>query len=178
MDRRRPTSSIEAGDAADPRAAFEVLLRRHLPLVRAAVGARLNPSLIPDAVAETFYRAWRDRHKLDGVGKPGNWLYGIAMRVCMETRRAESRTVSTDPTTLTAVAAAPATTSMDTGPLGDVIAALDEPLREVIHLKYVGQQSYRQMALTLGISVATVGERLTRARQVLRTKLSRLEDEQ
>jgi RNA polymerase sigma-70 factor (ECF subfamily) len=166
------------GDApaarADRQAAFAGFVRRHFALVQAAARVRLPASLADDAVAETFFRAWRDNHRLDALRRPGNWLYGVAVRVCMEMLRAERRTVTTDPATLGAVAAAPPDDS-EAHRVRDAVAALETPLREVIHLKYVAAMSYRQMAETLGVSVATIGARLTRARQWLRERLSRLD---
>jgi RNA polymerase sigma-70 factor (ECF subfamily) len=54
------------------------------------------------------------------------------------------------------------------------LARLDPELRLVLSLKEEQQFSYRQIAETLGIPEGTVGSRLNRARQELRTELTRL----
>jgi len=166
--------SQSGGQTAAPpeQAAFMEMVRRHLGLVTAAVRARLPADLAEDAAAETFLRAWRGRQRLHAADRPGNWLYGIAVRVCHEMRRQEARTINSDPVSLASV---PADPPADDGPaeaLAAAVAALDEPLREVIHLKYAADLSYDRMAATLGVSVATIGQRLTRARQELRRRLA------
>ena len=52
------------------------------------------------------------------------------------------------------------------------VAALPEPEREAIVLYYHQDLTYRDLALMLGVSVATVNARLTRARSMLRKKLT------
>ena len=52
------------------------------------------------------------------------------------------------------------------------VATLPEPYQEVILLYYYDDVTYRDVAAALGISAATVNARLTKARAMLRERLS------
>jgi RNA polymerase sigma-70 factor (ECF subfamily) len=52
------------------------------------------------------------------------------------------------------------------------VEALPEECREVIMLYYYQDLTYRDLAQLLGVSAATVNARLTRARSLLRERLS------
>lgn len=52
------------------------------------------------------------------------------------------------------------------------VEALPDEFRTVIMLYYYDDATYRDLARTLGVSIATVNARLTRARAMLRARLS------
>ena len=54
----------------------------------------------------------------------------------------------------------------------EAVGELPEKYRSVLVLRVWQEQSYEQIADTLGLPAATVGTRLVRARQMLRKKLS------
>jgi RNA polymerase sigma-70 factor (ECF subfamily) len=54
------------------------------------------------------------------------------------------------------------------------VAALPEAYREAILLYYYDDVTYQEMAAILGVSTATVNARLTKARAMLRERLSEL----
>ena len=56
------------------------------------------------------------------------------------------------------------------------VAALEEPLREVIELFYFGGLGYREIAHAIGMSVPTVNSRLSTARARIRETLEKSHD--
>ena len=59
--------------------------------------------------------------------------------------------------------------------LPEQVAALPEEYREVIRLYYHENLTYRDLAQMLGVSSATINARLTKARGLLRQRLSKCE---
>ena len=55
------------------------------------------------------------------------------------------------------------------------VATLPEPYREVILMYYYDDVTYQELAAGLGVSAATVNARLTKARAMLRERLSGLQ---
>ena len=52
------------------------------------------------------------------------------------------------------------------------VEALPEPLRQAIMLYYYDDISYRELGELLGVSAATINARLTKARSILRQRLT------
>src|SRR5438105_4658904 len=70
-------------------AAFEVLVRRHGPMVLGVCRRVLrNAHDAEDAFQATFLVLLRKASTLRSPGKIGNWLYGVAYRTSQEARRA------------------------------------------------------------------------------------------
>lgn len=61
----------------------------------------------------------------------------------------------------------------DTGPVKEAVAALSEPARELVILRYYNDLSYEQISEVLGISRAAINGRLTRAKRKLAAHLKR-----
>src|SRR5438876_440402 len=171
-----------AGDTA----AYGQLARRWAARVLAVCHARTGDRhAAEDLTQDALLRAMRGLPTLAEPDKFGAWVVGIAVRTCLDwlknPRRAE---VSLD-----------ALSGRD-GRDGDVAAdeierqiaderreqaerlmaeveRLPQPCREVLML-YYGQHegcTYRELAELLGVSAATVNARLTKARQILRTRM-------
>lgn len=67
----------------------------------------------------------------------------------------------------------PVGTDDDTGPVKEAVAALSEPARELVVLRYYNDLSYEQISEVLGISKAAINGRLTRAKPKLAAYLKR-----
>jgi len=129
-------------------------------------------------VQASLLRAYRAIGTLDSPEKFGSWLYGIAVRTCLDWLKAKERSqVSFD------------SLGPDRAPIGapagrlpeeneqqrkvlEAIEGLPEIYRETVVMFYFRKQKYQEMSALLGISHAAVNARLTKARALLRERLA------
>jgi RNA polymerase sigma-70 factor (ECF subfamily) len=131
-------------------------------------------------VQETFMRGYRAIGTITDPGKVGSWLYGIAVRTCLDWLKAKERSqISFDSLAPDGEPAdlsdgqPPATDKNDRHDhLLNEIQRLPEIYRETLALFYFQKQSYQEMSATLGISPAAINARLTKARAMLRARLT------
>lgn len=153
-------------------AAFEMLARRHAPLMRAYARRRVNSHAeADDVVQDALIAAWKDiAHLQDGTAAKA-WLMRIVSRRAVDTgRRRKSHDNLEDqpeapdrlPTPEQAAVAGSARRALNTA-----LSRLPEEQRRCWVLKEIGGQSYEEIAQTLGISAASVRGRLARARTTL-----------
>ena len=165
--------------------AYEELVRRWAGRLVALCHAKAGRADLADDLAqEALLRAYRALVSLADPEKFGSWLYGIALRTCLDWLRANHR------------AAVPFSALGPEVNLDELLGgrhesgeeavdraderrellaqveALPEPCRQVILLYYYEDTTYREIAALLGVSPATVNARLTRARALLRERLS------
>jgi RNA polymerase sigma-70 factor (ECF subfamily) len=160
--------------------ALESLVRDHARLVyRVCYSVLRHAQDSEDAAQETFMRVLRNLKKLPEVRDPRAWLARIAWRSALDRRRRSPETSLDD-------AAAAVAALRDSGaPADDIaagnelaallerlIASLPEDLREPLVLSTVEEMSSADIAAVLDIPDATVRNRIFRARQLLREKLS------
>jgi RNA polymerase sigma-70 factor (ECF subfamily) len=153
-------------------AAFETLVRRHGPLMR-AYARRLARTAeeADDVVQDALVTAWKDMGKLRDGAAVKAWLMRIvANRAVDSGRRRKSHGNVDDQTGLvdgkpTPEQAAVAGSAREA--LGRALARLPEEQRRCWVLKEFGGQSYEEIAETLGIGTASVRGRLARARTTL-----------
>jgi RNA polymerase sigma-70 factor (ECF subfamily) len=127
-----------------------------------------------DLVSVVFLEAWRRRGALrhDVAARP--WLYGIAVNVLRNDRRALRRHRAA----IERIAASTPRAAPDTEELAAInerlhaalegLLALPRREQEVIALCVWSQLSYDEAAIALGVPVGTVRSRLSRARLRLR----------
>ena len=161
-----------AGDAG----AYGQLARRWAARVLAVCHARTGDRhAAEDLAQEALLRGLRGLSTLADPDKFGPWLVGIAVRTCLDWLKSPRRgEVSLDGIP----------DSVAAGPSGDdrreqaerlmaEVERLPQPYREVLML-YYGQDhscTYQDLAELLGVSAATIHARLTKARQMLRSRL-------
>ncbi|MDN4596761.1 RNA polymerase sigma factor [Leifsonia virtsii] len=162
-----------AGRAADgDTVAFEVLVRRHGPLMRAYAARMLGSTYeSDDAVQETFLTAWNRLPELQDGSTVKAWLMRILSRRCID--RIRARREHDDVTELDA----PGPADEDPGHIAEVRTAnqalareldrLPELQRRCWVLREVGQYSYDEIAQELDIPVSTVRGQLARGRRRL-----------
>lgn len=168
-------------------AAYEELVRRWSARVLALCHAKVRSSHLAEELAqEALLRGLRALSTLQEPSKFGPWLCGIASRVCLDwLKSAEARNVSLDALCdgqadhwVAAGADSPyeaAARADDQRRLLAEITNLPESYREVILLYYYDDVTYDDVATMLGVSTATVNARLTKARAMLRERLSGLQ---
>ena len=166
--------------------ALEAAVRDHARLVyRIAYSVLRNHHDAEDATQETFVRVLRYKRRLEGVEDPKTWLARIAWRVAVErsrrrpeislseeevaglTDRLASRTVSAEQTALG---------NELTQFIASLVSALPEQLRDPLRLSTLDELSSAEIAQVLQTTESSVRSRIFRARQILKEKLTALED--
>ena len=165
--------------------AYEELARRWSAPVLAVCQARVRRGDVAEDLAqETLLRGLKALSTLSEPEKFGPWLRGIAQRVCLDWLKSKQ------------TSQVPFSSLGPDGAADDLIAGdADEPhagaerndeiermMREIeslpeeyreVHLHYYFHDlTYRELALRLGVSTATINARLTKARAELRARLS------
>lgn len=134
-------------------------------------------SLAEDAVQETFLKAFKHLSSLRGENGAKPWLIRIAVNVCRDMNKSTwyryvDRRIEFD--TLAIGVEGVSETS---------IALMTEIMRlpykecEVLWLHYYEDMKLKDIAQSLGITIAGVSARLNRARNKLQTALGGMEDE-
>lgn len=173
----------------DDLALNELMNRWQQPLVRFLYRYTVSEADALDLAQDTFVRVYEHRAKYDARGRFSTWLYTIATNLCRNHARWKSRhpTVSME----TEVAADSASTLGEqlhdpsatpaqatqtdelAGAVRDAIQALPDDQRTATLLYEYEDAAYADIATVLGCSVKAVENKLYRARQSLREKLSR-----
>jgi RNA polymerase sigma-70 factor, ECF subfamily len=171
-----------AGDAA----AYGQLARRWSARVLAVCHARTGDRhAAEDLAQEALLRGMRALPTLAEPEKFGAWVVGIAVRTCLDWLKSPKRgEVSFE--ALAGAGGGRAELADDDSDrqaasdrreqaerLAREVERLPQPYREVLMLYYyeAGGCTYRDLAQLLGVSSATVNARLTKARQMLRSRM-------
>jgi RNA polymerase sigma-70 factor (ECF subfamily) len=165
--------------------AYEELVRRWAARVTALCHARVGRSHVADDLAqETLLRGFRCLASLNDPGRFGPWLCGIALRACLDWLKARQNAQipfsalgpDDNPEHYLDDHRHPAEPQLDRDDerrqLLAEVEALPDAYRKVVMLYYYQDLTYREMAEVLGVSTATINARLTRARALLRTRLT------
>jgi RNA polymerase sigma-70 factor (ECF subfamily) len=164
--------------------AFEELVHRWAGRVLALCHARTrNGAAAEDLAQETLLRGFRALRSLAEPEKFGPWLCGIATRTCLDWLKSKDRSQvpfstldpdrSPDDLLANPRATEPEADRRDElRKLMEEVEALPGECREVVMLYYYQDVTYRDLAEMLGVSSATVNARLTRARSLLRDRMS------
>jgi RNA polymerase sigma factor (sigma-70 family) len=158
--------------------AFELLLRRHGPMVLGVCRRVLGDVQdAEDAFQATFLILLRKGQSFVPRGKLANWLYTVARHVALRARAARARRRDCE---RRAMLEKPAGVALDPGGRRELRAVLDEELsrlpekdRAPLVLCYLEGLTQEAAARELGWPVGTVSSRLARARERLRGRLGR-----
>lgn len=166
--------------------AYEELVRRWSPRILAFCHVKVRLRHVAEDLAqEVLLRGYRSLSTLSDPDKVGSWLHGIAQRTCLDwLKRKENQqvgfaAVGSSPDRLAARADEPLDAMEREEELSSLLTevdALPDECREVILLYYYDDVTYRDIAEVLGVSAATVNARLTKARKLLRERLTRSEN--
>jgi RNA polymerase sigma factor (sigma-70 family) len=154
-------------------ASFAPVFDRHFPAIHRFLRGRVGVELADDLASETFATAFRRRAAYDlSRADAAPWLYGIAVNLLRQHRRAEERRLRAY--TRAVLQDVPA--SGETDPLDETLAsallALGEADRNLILLRAWAGLSYEQLAEALALPLGTVRSRLSRTRSKLRASLN------
>jgi RNA polymerase sigma-70 factor, ECF subfamily len=142
-----------------------VYRERYVGFRNALVTVTGNREAARDAVQEAFARALRNRDQFRGDGSLDAWIFRIALRTALESRR-NGREV-------------PLQEMLDPelpGPerdpeLAAALAELSPRRRLVVFLRYFADLSYAEIAAVCGISEGTVAATLAQAKAALHEAL-------
>jgi RNA polymerase sigma-70 factor (ECF subfamily) len=171
-------AAIIHASLADP-ARFGVIFERHWDPVHRYAARRIGAAVGDDVAAETFLVAFVRRasfHPEATTARP--WLLGIAtnlirhhvrdeqrhLRILASTAIDEEPALPDDPERLRAIAALPVAS--------EVFVSLSPEDRDTFLLYALGDLSYFEIALALGVPVGTVRSRIHRVRHRLRERLA------
>ncbi|HET6169776.1 MAG TPA: sigma-70 family RNA polymerase sigma factor [Terracidiphilus sp.] len=160
------------GRAETFEAAFEALFRQHQ---RAVYGWLLrivrNPAAAEDLTVETFWRIYRAHARFDPGRGFEAWARTIATHVAFDWLRARRNEIAL-PADLPATSAADPAISADIRAKTRIaFTRLPPKLRIAAVLVLIEEFPHKQVAETLGISVAAVKVRVFRALRLLRKNL-------
>jgi RNA polymerase sigma factor (sigma-70 family) len=160
-------------------AAFAALVARHGPMVLGVCRRLLNdPADVEDAFQATFLVLIRKAGVLGPKDQVGHWLYGVARKVALRARSDSSRRRSRERPFAALVASdGHAEDDVSLAELREVIddelARLPASYRTAVVLCYLEGLTHEDAARQLGWPLGTVKGRLTRARDLLKTRLTR-----
>jgi RNA polymerase sigma factor (sigma-70 family) len=167
---------LERFATARDEAAFEVLLRRHGPMVFGVCRRVLqNEADAEDAFQATFLVLVRKAASIRPRGMVGNWLYGVAHSTALKARAmttkrlTKEREAAAQPGRKTAAEAEQQLREL----LDQELKALPDKYRAVIVLCDLEGKSIKEAAQQLGCPPGTVGTRLARGRSMLARRLAR-----
>lgn len=179
---------LERFTATGDEAAFETLVRRHGPLVRGACRRVLGDGHDADDVFQAVFLVLaRKAGAIRRRGAVSCWLYGVARRLACQLRRRTARRRDRERaaallTRLTERHQGPKSDAIGPGDLAwdeecavleEELARLPEKHRAPVLLCYLQGRSNVEAARQLGWPLGTVKSRLTRAREILRARLTR-----
>lgn len=153
-------------------AAFEVLIRRYGPLMRAYARRQLGSSdEVDDVVQDTFITAWQTLDRLQESGKVRSWLMRILSRRCIDRIRARRPHDDVDdhdppvPDEATPHRIVEARSREHAAALA--LERLPELQRRCWVMKELFEYRYDQIAEELDLPVSTVRGLLSRARRTM-----------
>ncbi len=165
-----------AGPGEGAEVAFAALVERHGPMVlgvcRRIVADRHDAD---DAFQATFLILARDARSVRVGDTLGRWLYGVSRRVALRERAVAARRPKPGGEAPEGWPA-PEPVGPDAevrGALDEEVARLPRSIREAVALCHFEGLSFAEAAARLGCAPGTVGSRLTRGRQLLRSRLAR-----
>ncbi len=157
--------------------AFARLVQRHGPMVLGVCRQILRQEQdAEDAFQATFLVLSRKAGSIRAAEALPNWLYGVARRLALRSKSAVARRQAREVALVESPTAplAPDSAVEDLAPvLHEEIGRLPEKYRIPFVLCYLGGKTNEEAAQQLGCPSGTVFSRLARARERLRTRLTR-----
>ncbi len=162
------------------RASYATSVMPHVPVLIRAASALVGSADAEDAAQEALLRAWHAWPELHDLSAVRRWLLRIVSNVCLDwqrgrygTHRRRTEPLTDTPALLSLLGDDPGSSdhaaSLD---LRQAVAALAEPLRQVIVLRFYAGLDAAEIGAALAIPPNTVRSRLQRALTQLKSSLS------
>lgn len=176
LERFRSRSATANEAARDAEAAFEAIVARHGPMVLGVCRRALaDPEEIDDAFQATFLVLVRRADTVRVDDSLGRWLYGVARRVAAKAGARSQRlrgrfsAIEVEPIAPTP----PPDLTMPLAALDEELGRLPAKYRDPVVLCHLEGLTHAEAAARLRWPVGTVSGRLSRARDLLRQRLTR-----
>lgn len=154
-------------------AAIEELYRKHGAMVLRRTRSILgDEAAARDAMQDVFVQAIQEGNAFRGDASPVTWLYRIATNLCLNRIRDGARRRQLLAENAPAAEAEDGPTPEDRMTLAAVLARVPEELREIAVCYHVDQMNQDEIAVLLGVSRRTVGNRLEAFRAAAKAALS------
>lgn len=177
LGERTDAELLERFAVSQEESAFEALLQRHGPMVLGVCRHLLSHVQdVEDAFQATFLVLVGKASSIRGRSQLAGWLYRVAYRVAMRTRMNAARRRSRETPGVEMAAAPPDDEGIDAEMrpiLHEELSRLPEKYRMPIVLCYLNGQTHEEAARRLAWPIGTVKGRLSRARELLRARLTR-----
>ncbi len=165
----------------DTAPSFEQIVDAHYQgLYRFALSMCRRDATAQDLVQQTFLQWAKKGHSLRDVSKVKTWLFTTLYREWLSMARREKKyeEVEFEPDLHGSTANHEEETPprVDSATLQAALDELEPHYRAPLVLFYLKELSYRDIAETLGIPIGTVMSRLSRAKDILRAGILRLEE--
>ena len=172
----RSDEALLGAVAGQDRGALRALYERHAPWLFLRLSRRCSdPSVVEEAVQDTFVAVWRKPHSFQGNGDVPAWIWGIGIRRLIDQlrrRSANARRFSL-PVRLTEPSAEEQVLlGVEYGDLAGALNKLSPELRAVLQATALDGLTMREAGRLLGIPTGTVKTRLMRARAEVRGALT------
>jgi RNA polymerase sigma-70 factor (ECF subfamily) len=158
-------------------AAFAALYRALAPRLHRFIRAKVrDEGRTSDLLQETFLEIHRSRHTYLPGNSVASWAFGIAQNVMLRHRRLERRRDQHEvPTDLAELESQPASRAVnfELQPLQDALQQLSPDSRATWWMRNIEGLSFDVIACKLGIAVAAVRLRCSRASRAVRAALER-----
>jgi RNA polymerase sigma-70 factor (ECF subfamily) len=149
--------------------AFRLLVSRHQTALWGYLRGQLgNEEEASEAAQETFVRAYFSLRDLKKPGSFPAWLFGIANRVVMETRRANKRRKCAALNEQYSAESPPQPGENRDWEVTAAVGRLPDLYREVVLLRFFSGLSCDEIGQSLGVPLGTITKRLSRAYGLLR----------
>lgn len=162
--------------------AFEQLVVRYQSAVSAVAYSIVGDfASSQDIAQETFWAAWTTRDRLLDPSRLGAWLCGISRNMARQWRRKKSRVhevaqsnLSYEPDSRLNDPVDQFISEEEEAVVWKSLEQIPDNYREVLVAYYRQGQSIEQVASTLGLSNAAARQRLSRGREMLRGRVSKM----
>lgn len=124
-----------------------------------------------DAVSETFLKVYRALPDFRGESSEKTWISRIAINTCRDFRRAAWYKLVDLNTALERIPSEKDEPTVHDDTVMKGVMALPRKYKEPVLLRYYQNLSLKEVGEALNLSVSTTSTRLTRARDLLKTKL-------
>jgi RNA polymerase sigma factor (sigma-70 family) len=176
-----PVARPKAARVFSPKPSFEQIVDAHYQgLYRFALSMCRRDATAQDLVQQTFLQWARKGHTLRDAAKVKTWLFTTLYRDWLSQARREKKheEIAFEPDLHGSVqedesADAP---RVDSATLQRALDELPASYRAPLVLFYLKELSYKEIAETLGVPIGTVMSRLSRAKDILRSILQRIEE--
>jgi len=178
-----PDAELVGRAAAGEQEAFEPLVRRYSDSIVRFVHHMVGDFQAAEDIAqEAFLKAFAHLGRLEQPERFSTWLYSIARHSCLDWIRARHAGPSVEDLgeagaefadLQSATPDAPAETGEMHTHIVEELKRLRADYREIMLLKHVHELSYKEIGEIVGLSPSAVGEKLSRVRQMLRSRLRR-----